>query len=245
MGKIYPGCSSYYNRQWQGIFYPEGMPTREWFAYYCTQFNTYELNASFYKFPTTRSLQTWYRKSPDGFKYSIKAPKIITHTKKFVGCERELAEFYAACETGLKDKLACVLFQFPPSYQYSPERLELIITSVDAHFSNVVEFRHASWWTDDVFQTFRQHKLIFCSVNYPKLSTDIIATTPTAFVRLHGNPRVYYSEYSDADLLSLMYQIDKLKLNNAFVYFNNTASRGGILNALAVRRMQADALPQS
>ena len=237
MSTIYPGCSSYYNRQWQGIFYPEGMPTREWFAYYCTQFNTYELNASFYKFPTTKSLQAWYRKSPDGFKYSIKAPKIITHTKKFIGCETELAEFYDACETGLKDKLACVLFQLPPSYHYSPERLELILASTNAHFSNAIEFRHASWWTDEVYRAFRQHKLIFSSVNYPGLPTDILATFSTAYVRLHGNPRVFYSEYRDADLLSMLHQIDSLKLKDAFVYFNNTASPAGILNALAVQGM--------
>lgn len=240
MSVIYPGCSSYYNRQWQGIFYPEGMPTREWFAYYCTRFNTYELNASFYKFPTTKSLNTWYRKSPEGFKYSIKAPKIITHSKKFVGCEKELAEFYAACESGLKDKLACVLFQLPPSYHYNPERLELIIASMNANFSNAIEFRHASWWTDEVFQAFRQHKLIFCSVNYPGLPTDIFATTRTAYVRLHGTPRLFYSEYSDEDLLSMMHQLDSLKLKDAFVYFNNTASPGGIVNALAVQRMQQD-----
>lgn len=240
MSTIYTGCSSYYNRQWQGIFYPQGMPTKEWFAYYCTQFNTYELNASFYKFPTRKSLQTWYRKSPNEFKYSIKAPKIITHIKKFVGCETELAGFYAACESGLQDKLACVLFQLPPSYHYTPERLESIVASMDASFRNAIEFRHASWWTDKVFQAFRQHELIFCSVNYPGLPTDIVATTPTAYIRLHGNPRLFYSEYSDKDLQHMMRQLENIELNDAFVYFNNTASAAGILNAFAFQRMQRD-----
>ena len=237
MSAIYPGCSSYYNRQWQGIFYPEGLPTREWFAYYCTQFNTYELNSSFYTVPTTKSLHTWYRKSPDGFRYSIKAPKIITHTKKLIGCEAELANFYDACETGLRDKLACVLFQLPPSYHYNPERLELILASTNAHFSNAIEFRHTSWWTAEVLETFRQHKLIFCSVNYPGLPTDIITATPTAYVRLHGNPRLFYSEYSDADLQSMVRQLESLNVNDAFVYFNNTASPAGIMNALTINKM--------
>ena len=240
MSAIHPGCSSYNNRQWQGIFYPDGMPTKEWFAYYCTQFNTYELNSSFYTFPTSKSLHTWYQKSPGGFKYSIKAPKIITHTKKFVECEKELAEFYVAIDSGLKDKLACVLFQLPPSYHYSPERLGLILASVDANYRNTIEFRHASWWTDEVFETFRQHKLIFCSVDYPGLPTDIIASTPRAYVRLHGNPRLFYSEYSDDDLLSMLHQLDSRNFNDAFVYFNNTASPAGIANALAVQRMQIE-----
>lgn len=180
---------------------------------------------------------SWYRKSPDGFKYSIKAPKLITHTKKFIECEKELIEFYAACETGLKDKLACVLFQLPPSFQYSPERLELITASVDIRFSNAIEFRHASWWTEAVFQALRQHKMIFCSVNYPGLPTDIIATMPTVYLRLHGNPRLFYSEYSDAYLQRVMHHLDTLNLNNAFVYFNNTASPAGIVNALGFQRM--------
>lgn len=236
MSVIFTGCSSYYNRQWQGIFYPEGMPTKEWFAYYCTHFNTYELNASFYHFPTTRSLQTWYRKSPPEFIFSIKASKIITHTKKFVGCEAELAEFYKACEAGLKDKLACVLFQLPPSFHYTPERLALIIASLNPEFCNAIEFRHASWWTEEVHLAFRQHKLSFCNVNYPKLPPDIIATTPTAYVRLHGNPRLFYSEYHALELQVMLDQLAKLKLKNAFIYFNNTASTAGILNALAVQR---------
>jgi len=234
---IFTGCTSYYNRLWQGIFYPEGLPTREWFTYYCTQFNTYELNSSFYKFPTTKSLQSWYRKSPDGFKYSIKAPKMITHTKKFIGCETELAEFYAACELGLKDKLACILFQLPPSFHYTPERLSRIFASLNPDFSNVIEFRHSSWWSDEVHLAFRQHKLLFCSVNYPNLPTNILTTANTAYLRLHGNPRLFYSEYSDEELQAMLHQLKALKLNEAFVYFNNTASTAGILNALTVQRL--------
>lgn len=237
MKTIYPGCSSYYNRQWQGIFYPEGLPTREWFAYYCKQFDTYELNSSFYKFPTLRSLQYWYRKSPNDFRYSIKAPKLITHAQKFVGCEKALAELYAVCEAGLKDKLACVLFQLPPSFHYSPERLDAITANVDSHFSNAIEFRHASWWTEAVFQAFRERNLIFCSVSYPGLPTDIVNTASTAYLRLHGNPRLFYSEYSDADLQRARRILASLKLKNAWVYFNNTASSAGIVNALAFQRM--------
>ena len=238
MSTIFTGCSSYYNRQWEGIFYPVGMPTKEWFAYYCTQFSTYELNASFYHFPTTKSLQTWYRKSPTAFKYSIKAPKIITHTKKFAGCEAELGEFYQACESGLKDKLAYVLFQMPPSFHYTPERLALIIASLNPDFSNAIEFRNASWWTEEVHEAFRQHKLIFCSVNYPKLPTDIIATTETAYVRMHGNPRLFYSEYSNEELDAVMHQLAAYKFKQVYVYFNNTASTAGMLNALTIKLLQ-------
>lgn len=233
------GCSSYYNRKWAGIFYPPDLPSKEWFAYYCEHFNTYELNASFYKFPTVKSLQTWHTKSPEGFIFSVKAPKLITHSKKFVECARELGDFYLACREGLKDKLGCVLFQLPPSFNYTPERLELILENLDPEFKNVIEFRNESWWIQEVFDAFIEHKLIFCSVNYPKLPTIIIATAATAYVRLHGNPTLFYSEYSSAELDKMEEEIrGHSTVKEAFVYFNNTANTAGILNALAVRDKQ-------
>lgn len=240
MSTFFVGCSTYYNRQWQGVFYPEGMPTKEWFAYYCTRFGTYELNASFYKPPTPKSLQAWYRKSPAGFTFSIKAPKLITHLKRFTNCEAELDEFYRASETGLKDKLACVLFQLPPSFHYSPERLALILANLNPSFRNAVEFRHSSWWRGDVFDALPSRQLIFANVNYPNLPTDMIATAPTSYVRLHGNPRLFYSEYSDEVLHKMVDQLSLLRLQAGFVYFNNTATAAGVLNALAVQRMVQD-----
>ena len=233
---IIPGCSSYYSRKWIDIFYPQALPTKDWFAYYCEHFNTYELNASFYKFPTARSLQTWYKKSPEGFIFSVKAPKIITHTKKFVECELELSEFYLACREGLKDKLSCVLFQLPPSFAYTPEKLALIINALNCDFKNVIEFRNASWWIPEVFDAFIKNKLIFCSVSYPKLPTTIIATASTGYVRLHGDPKLFYSEYSEAQLSRMCGEIERAKkLKTVFIYFNNTASTAGILNALAIK----------
>ena len=192
----------------------------------------------FYKFPTAKTLQTWYKKSPAGFVYAVKAPNVITHSKKFVDCEAELAALYQACEAGLKDKLGCVLFQLPPSYAYTPERLALVISGLDPAFQNVIEFRNASWWTKDVYQALRQQRIIFCSVNYPKLPTDVVATSSTAYVRLHGNPRLFYSEYSEAELTALMQQLAAHPFKQAFVYFNNTASPAGIVNALTIKHLQ-------
>lgn len=229
------GCSSYYNRKWMGIFYPADLPSKAWFAYYCERFNTYELNASFYKFPTVKSLDSWYTKSPAGFVFSIKAPKLITHIKKFAECEREIGDFYMACREGLKDKLGCVLFQLPPSFHYTPDRLELVLQSVNPDFKNVIEFRNESWWTQQVFDTFNKHRLIFCSVSYPKLPAKIVATSSTAYIRLHGTPKLFYSEYSPAELDQIQEDIRSVKnLNETFIYFNNTASTAGILNALAM-----------
>ena len=209
--EILPGCSSFYNKQWGDIFYPVDLPTKDWFAYYAERVNTYELNATFYKFPTTKSLQSWYKKSPDGFVFSVKAPKLITHIKKFLDCEREINEFYVACRDGLNEKLGCVLFQLPPSFHYSRERLDLIISNVNPQFQNVIEFRNESWWTQEVYKAFIKNKMIFCSVNYPGLPTTIIETTSTGYIRLHGNPQLFYSEYSSEELSKMCDEIHATK----------------------------------
>lgn len=230
------GCSSFNNRRWIGIFYPDDLPAKEWFSYYCKHFNTYELNATFYKFPTAKSLHTWYKKSPDGFIFSVKAPKLITHIKKFVDCAREINDFYVACRDGVNDKLGCVLFQFPPSFHYSPDKLQLIINSLNPDFKNVIEFRHESWWIQEVYDAFLKNSFIFCSVNYPGLPTTIIKTASTGYVRLHGNPQLFYSEYSPEELSKMYDEIRRAnKLKEIFIYCNNTASTAGILNALAIK----------
>ena len=235
---MFLGCSSYYNRKWVDIFYPADLPTKEWFAYYCKFFNTYEFNSSFYKFPTSKNLHTWYKKSPDEFIFSVKALKLITHIKKFVECEREINDFYQVCREGMNDKLGCVLFQLPPSFRYSPERLELISNSLSPDFKNVIEFRNESWWIQEVYDEFIKNNLIFCSVNYPKLPTTIIETTSTGYVRMHGNPNLFYSEYSSEELRKMFDEIRSAnRFKEVFIYFNNTASTAGILNALAIKHM--------
>jgi uncharacterized protein YecE (DUF72 family) len=159
--KIIIGCSTFNESYWKGVFYPEDLPRKDWFAYYCKHFNTYEMNSSFYKFPTAKVLQGWYQKAPDGFLFSVKMYKGVTHFKRFNDCERLIAEFYAVCRDNLKEKLACVLFQLPPSFSYSEEKLELILNAIDFSFTNVIEFRNESWWRTDVYESLRTERCCF------------------------------------------------------------------------------------
>ena len=229
--ELITGCSGYATRDWKNIFYPEGLPTSQWFEFYCQHFSTYEINATFYKPPTVKTLQTWYKKAPQGFVYAVKAPKQITHISRFIDCEEEIEKFYTACRDGLADKLGCILFQLPPSFSYSEERLQLILWALQPGFKNVVEFRNETWWRQDVYDILAQNNIIFCSVNYPKLPTTVIATTSTGYVRLHGNPRLFYSEYSIAELQELYNEImTNSNLEQVYVYFNNTASSAAIIN---------------
>lgn len=232
---IHIGCSSYYNHLWTEIFYPKDIGRDKRFDYYCLHFNTYELNSTFYKFPTVKSLQTWYNKAPENFTFSLKVPKQITHTKRLAECERELNDFYAACREGLADKLGCILFQLPPSFSFTEERLELVMNSVNPEFDNVVEFRHESWWRQEVYSALANSNINFCSVNYPKLPNQVIKTNAIGYFRFHGNPQLFYSLYNVEELQSVLQQFTEQDFDKAYVYFNNTASSAAIINALKVQ----------
>lgn len=234
---ILTGCSSFYNTYWKTIFYPEDLPRKDWFDYYCQHFTTYELNATFYKFPTLKSLQNWYNKTPENFIFSVKAPKQITHLKKFIDCSQEIKDFYEICKEGFQEKLGCILFQFPPSYTYSEEKLSLLVNAMNSDFKNVLEFRHPSWWNQNVYEVLSKNSITFCNVNYPKLPTEIIQTTSIGYIRLHGNPELFYSEYTHRELEIYKQKIEATDCPTTFIYFNNTASTAGILNALDFKNL--------
>ncbi len=232
--KILIGCSSYNNRYWKGIFYPDNLTASDMFEFYYQHFNTYEFNGSFYRFPTLKVFTNWYNKSPEEFLFSVKAPKEITHIKQFSDCENLISEFYNVCKMGLKEKLACVLFQFPPSYYFTLERLHHIIKNLDLKFQNVIEFRHESWWNDTVWDAFLENNITFCSVSHPQLPQTIFKNFPLVYIRLHGTPKMFYSSYPLQELLHIR---DETHLKSGFIYFNNTASEAGILNALELKNL--------
>lgn len=227
------GCSGFYNKHWKGIFYPDDLPQSKFFNFYSEKFNTLELNVTFYRFPKAETMKKWYDKSPEGFDFAVKAPKLITHMKKLNDCERLMEDFYAACENGLKEKLGCTLFQFPPSFKFTDERLEQIVKNLKSGFNNVVEFRDISWWNKKVYECLSENKIIFCSVNHPKLPDDIVINSDIVYIRLHGNPQIFYSKYSKKELENIYNTLNKKrKIKRIYIYFNNTASNAGIENAI-------------
>jgi len=239
---IHIGLSAFNNSYWKGIFYPEDLPRSKWFEYYTKHFKTYELNGTFYRKPTIKSLQNWHDKVPGDFLFSVKAPKTITHLKKFIDCDDDIAEFYTVCREGLKEKLAYVLFQLPPSFDYSPERLQIIVQHMNPDFKNIIEFRNKSWWNNEVYATFVKNNLVFCSVSYPKLPEDILSQSCSAYVRLHGRPKLFYSDYSTEELCALTNVLmSNDDCREVFIYFNNTASESGIVNALKLKELIASA----
>jgi uncharacterized protein YecE (DUF72 family) len=234
--RSYIGCSGFHYKEWKGVFYPEKLPQRKWFEYYSEQFNTLELNVTFYRFPQKTFLQNWYNISPDHFVFAVKVPRLITHYKQFKETEGMLGDFYKTSREGLLDKLGPVLFQLPPQAVFSTDSLLRIIQQMDSAFMNVIEFRHSSWWNKEVFDTLTDHNISFCSISYPGLPDEVIINNRLVYYRFHGVPRLYKSEYDKKQLRRVAESIsENRKVKETYIYFNNTASGAAINNALYLK----------
>lgn len=227
------GCSGFHYKEWKEAFYPKGLAQGKWFDFYARHFNTLELNVTFYRFPSLKTLQGWHDKAPEGFGFSSKVPRTITHYKKFEGTDTMLQDFYATLREGLQGKLACVLFQLPPQFSYSEQGLDKILRQTDPSFHNVIEFRNESWWRGDVRSLLTKQGISFCGVSFPKIPYDeAVVNTPLSYYRFHGVPRLFYSEYDESFIKKVFEQIrSHNEVKQAFIYFNNTASLAALHNA--------------
>ena len=226
------GCSGFHYRDWKGKFYPEDLPQKKWFDYYCEHFDTLELNVTFYRFPQLSFLQNWYKKSPAHFRFAVKAPKAITHFKQFHDCTRIITDFYETINNGLQEKLGPVLFQMPPRFSYDEERLDRIIKSLDPSFNNVTEFRYVSWWREDVYKALAEHNITFCGQSHPLMPDEVIQNTSSVYYRFHGVPDLYRSPYSKGFLQNIVYNVKANKsVQQGWFYFNNDYDAVGVENA--------------
>jgi uncharacterized protein YecE (DUF72 family) len=225
------GCSGFLYREWKEIFYPKGLAQKNWFQYYCEHYNTIEINSSFYKLPTVAALKNWYEKSPEDFLFTIKAPRGITHFKKFNEIQHVVNDFYALIEEGLADKLGCILFQLPPSYSYTEERLHNILDHLNPSHQNVLEFRHASWWNEHAIRELSLQNITFSGISYPSaLPDDLIQNTDVVYYRFHGKPVLYKSLYEQSEIENFVQQFE-VPAKRVYVYFNNTWGTSALTNS--------------
>ncbi|GEO07572.1 DUF72 domain-containing protein [Segetibacter aerophilus] len=232
MAKWWIGCSGFHYKHWKDIFYPEKLAQSKWFDYYNNRFKTLELNVTFYRFPRLPYLENWYHKSPDAFTFSIKAPRAITHYRKFVKAEKYLEDFYGTVREGLKEKVGCVLFQMPEVISYKQQKLEQIIQNLDPTFTNVLEFRNATWWNQEVYNTLANHNITFCGMSHPSLPDEVVQNTSTLYHRFHGVPHLYKSKYALSTLKKISDEIENNSaIKEAFIYFNNDIDGSALTNA--------------
>lgn len=238
MKKWWVGCSGFYYKHWRDKFYPRGLPQRKWFEFYCESFNTVELNVTFYRYPKLEALQGWYERSPAGFRFTVKAPRLITHYRKFSNALRETRDFYDLVSRGLGDKLGCVLFQLPPNLVYSEVNLEKILASLDPAFSNVIEFRHESWWNNLVYRALKDNNITFSGISYPGLPQVVVRSAPVMYYRFHGVPERYASAYTRKQLKEVTDEIKGFRgVQDVYLYFNNDIHAEAVFNAREVQGM--------
>jgi uncharacterized protein YecE (DUF72 family) len=235
---VYVGCSGWRYWKWRDSFYQD-VPQSDWFKHYAGVFDTVEINASFYSWPTVANVQAWRRQpSSRDFVYTVKVCELITHIKKFKGTKTLIRDFGVIADI-LGEQMGCFLFQLPPSFRYTRSRLNAIVSQLDPARRNAVEFRHKSWWNDEVYAAFRKVGIIFCSCSGPRLPDELIKTADEIYVRLHGPLRWYRHDYSDAELQQWAERIRASGAKKAWIYFNNDYSAHAPKNAKALQAILA------
>ena len=224
------GCSGWSYPEWKGIFYPETLPKKDYFTYYTSNFDTVEINNTFYRFPSLDTVHDWYNKAPAGFIYSLKASNYITHMKRFNNVNEALEKLYSLSDI-LKEKMGCFLFQLPSNFVFKDENLKKIVNSLNPKYKNVVEFRNKSWWKAEVYEAFREHKIMFCGTNGFGMPNVFHAANGEAYVRFHGN-QAYNKKYSNRELREWADKIVEMRPKRVWVYYNNTANGYACENAL-------------
>lgn len=232
------GCSGWFYWKWRGLFYPEDLPTNEWFRHYAKHLRSVEINASFYSWPTVANVNAWRRQpGTRDFVYTVKVCELITHIKRFRGTKTLIRDFGLIADI-LGDRMGCFLFQLPPSHHYTKARLTAILSQLDPRRRNVVEFRHGSWWNKTVYAAFRRTGTIFCSCSGPRLPDELVRTAEDVYLRLHGPERWY--RYSKNELTKWA---DRIKVSGAkrvWIYFNNDYEAHAPSNAMTMRSLLVD-----
>jgi uncharacterized protein YecE (DUF72 family) len=194
------GCSGWSYKHWKrGVFYPEGLRAKDEFAYYASRFDTAEINGSFYRLPTEKAALGWRARAPDGFLYAWKASRFLTHMKRLKDAAEPLVLMFSRTDL-LGDKLGPILFQLPPRMQRDDERLADFLPKLGPGRRYAIEFRHPSWYADDVLQMLRDHDVALCVSDHHHAPAPWERTASFAYVRGHGPGGRYWGRYPASTL---------------------------------------------
>jgi uncharacterized protein YecE (DUF72 family) len=224
-GEIHIGCSGYYYDHWVGGFYPEGTRPEGFFDAYRERFSTVELNTTFYHFPREAPVESWARKSGEGFVFSVKAPRLITHMKRLRDCRENLLLFLHLMKP-LKapGKLGVILFQTPPSFTCDMTVLTEFISLLPQDYRYAFEFRDGSWYKEEVYAALAGKGVDFAYVSDKDSVPFEECIAPFKYFRMHGLGERYASNYSERDLEAVAKPVLRAwdgGKREVFAYFNN------------------------
>jgi uncharacterized protein YecE (DUF72 family) len=212
---LYVGTSGYSYKEWKGTFYPPKLPAKQMLAFYSEHFRTVEINYTFRRMPTESVLDNWASAVPADFQFVLKAPEAITHRKRLKDAEELLAGFLDVASR-LKERLGPLLFQLPPTFKKDASRLRAFLALLPFERRVAFEFRHPSWFDDEVFGLLREHRAALCSADAEDdLAVPVVATTDWGCLRLRR------PDYDDAALKRWMKQVRNQDWQNAFVFFKH------------------------
>jgi uncharacterized protein YecE (DUF72 family) len=234
--KCYVGCSGWHYEHWCGLYYPDELSKSKWLPFYARQFNTVELNNSFYHLPSEKAFTTWRESTPENFVFAVKVSRFITHIKRLRNLGSAVENFLSRADF-LGEKLGPLLYQLPPSMKRNDELLQNFVSSLPPKYQHAIEFRHESWIDDAVFDILRRHNVGLCVFDMPGFSCPLVATSDFAYVRFHDSEGLYASCYSGEELSQWAQRIARLGQNVkvSYIYFNNDAEAFAVENAITLR----------
>ena len=212
---IYVGTSGYSYKEWKGSFYPENIPAKDMLAYYAARLPAVELNNTFYRSPQPSMVESWKAQVPENFRFTVKAPQSITHFRRLKDAAAVTRTFIKTV-SALEDRFGAVLFRFPDDMQKDLERLETFLKDLPADTRTAFDFRHASWFDDEVFALLRSQNRVLCISDRDEMPWNHIEKTADwGYVRLR---RVNYSK---SDLTKWIKRVQAQDWKDTFVFFKH------------------------
>jgi uncharacterized protein YecE (DUF72 family) len=222
--------------------YPKGLPARRWLAFYAGLFDTVEVNTTFYRLPRRDSVATWVAETPPGFLFAVKASRFLTHMKRLTDLGTGVERFYERIGPLLATpKMGPVLWQLPESFHRNDERLESALARLPPG-RHCFEFRHASWFSDDVYALLRQHGAALVIGDHPERPFQAYELTADwTFVRFHYGSRGRGGNYSGRELEEWAGRIEGWRRTaDVYAYFNNDWNGYAVRNGLSLRDLLGD-----
>jgi uncharacterized protein YecE (DUF72 family) len=239
MTDIRIGTSGWHYKHWIGRYYPEDIKPAGMLAHYLRDFDTVELNNTFYQLPKEESFDAWRDATPRDFLFAVKGSRFLTHMIKLKDAERGLVNFIPRAQR-LGAKLGPILWQLPPRWNVNVERLEEFLQRLPPEHRYAFELRNETWMTDAVLELLQKYNAAFCIYELAGYHSPIELTADWTYVRLHGPTTFkYQGSYSDRQLAKWAERIEswKKKMKAIYVYFDNDDSAYAVDNALTLKKL--------